>query len=131
MSSINIGRNKRDYFYITSEYLRKYIRSTIHKIGEKKLGIKASAVGTDSIRTTFAMILMMNKILMPKIMKLGRWKSLAVFEYIRANIEDFSEGISECIANDSTGFFLQCQISYLLYKTKLINDNKTAIFLIY
>jgi len=112
-SSINMFREKRSYKYVTSADLRKYLRQTVSDIGEKRLGIKASEVGTHSIRSTFAMLLVLNKVPTIKIMKIGRWKSNSVFEYIRANVEDFSMNISKHIANASTGNFytLPCFIS--------------------
>ena len=93
------------YKYVTSEDVRKFIKSTITNIGEKRIGIKSSEVGTHSIRSTFVMLLILNKVPLPTIMKLGRWKSHSVLEYIKANVEDFSKDISDCIANDSTGEF--------------------------
>ena len=85
--------------------MRLSLRSVTKNLGEESLGFQASKVGTHSIRSTFAMLLILNKIPIETIMKLGRWRSLAVLEYIRANVDDFSSGISECIANASAGSF--------------------------
>ena len=104
-SSVNIYRSGRSYNYINSATMRSNLRNTVKIIGTDILGINESDIGTHSIRTTFAMLLCLNKIPLEKTMKLGRWKSLAVLEYIRSNINDFSEGISACIANASNGNF--------------------------
>ena len=104
-SPINLFRTGRSYDYITSKDMRLSLRSVTKILGEESLGFQASKVGTHSIQSTFAMLLILNKIPIETIMKLGRWQSLAVLEYIRANVDDFSSGISECIANASAGSF--------------------------
>ena len=97
-SPVNLVRSHRNYEYITSRKIRQALRHTVKSIGENKLGIKADSVGTHSIRSTFAMILLLDKISLTIIKKLGRWKSDAVICYIRENILDFSKGVSKAFA---------------------------------
>ena len=85
--------------------MRKSLRDTVEHLGHKNLGFSPKDVGTHSSRCSFAMLLLLNKIPLGKVMKLGRWKSLAVLDYIRANVDDFSTGIINCIVRASTGFF--------------------------
>ena len=85
--------------------MRETLRKTVETLGPNNLGILAKDVGTHSIRSSFAMLLLLNKVPLETVMKLGRWKSLAVLEYIRANVDNFSTGISNCIARASTGSF--------------------------
>ena len=51
------------------------------------------------------MLLHLNKIDLPTIMRMGRWKSAAVMEYVRSNIDNFSKNISRSIADATTGQF--------------------------
>lgn len=105
-SNINFIHTNNKHYHITSEDMRIQLRRSILKIGESNLGIKATEVGTHSIRTTFAMILLLNKVNIPTIMKLGRWKSTAVLEYVRENIDRFSKNISTHFSNtDNNDFF--------------------------
>ena len=104
-SSINIFREKRNYNFISSKMMRESLRKTVEHLGPTNLGISPKDVGTHSIRSSFAMLLLLNKVPLEKVMKLGRWKSLSVLEYIRANVDDFSTGISKCITRASTGYF--------------------------
>ena len=99
-SPVNLVRSQRNYEYITSRQIRNTLRYTIKSIGENKLGIKADSVGTHSIRSTFAMILLLENISLTIIKKLGRWKSDAVICYIRENILDFSKGVSKAFAKN-------------------------------
>ena len=97
-SPVNLVRSNRKYDYIKSRQVRMSLRSTVKSIGEHKLGIKAESVGTHSIRSTFAMILLLEKISMTIIKKLGRWLSDAVVCYIRESVLDFSKGVSKAFA---------------------------------
>ena len=97
-SPVNLVRSNRQYHFINSRLVRQSLRSTIKLIGENKLGIKAASVGTHSIRSTFAMILLLDDVRMTIIKKLGRWLSDAVVCYIRENVLDFSKGVSKAFA---------------------------------
>ena len=97
-SPVNLVRSNRHYSYITSQQIRTSLRSTIKLLGENKLGIKSESVGTHSIRSTFAMILLLDKVRFTIIKKLGRWLSDAVVCYIRENVLDFSKGVSKAFA---------------------------------
>ena len=61
-SSINLYREKRSYHFINSTTMREALRQTVENIGSKQLGISPKNVGTHSIRSSFAMLLLLNKI---------------------------------------------------------------------
>ena len=104
-SSINMVRTGRSYQFIKSTTIRSNIRKTVETIGKTKLGFSKDTVGTKSLRSTFAMLLYLNKIPTETIKRMGRWKSDAVFEYVRANVEAFSKDKSANIAKATTGNF--------------------------
>ena len=104
-SPVNLVRHKRSYSYIKSSQICKTLRTAVDKIGKEQLGFDSSTVGTRSLRTSFAMLLHLNNVDLPTIMKMGRWKSAAVMEYVRSNIDNFSKNISRSIADATTGQF--------------------------
>ena len=53
----------------------KSLEITVKAIGKEKLAIKDNIVGTHYIRTSYAMLLYIQKFNTPKIILLGRWKS--------------------------------------------------------
>lgn len=57
--------------------------------------MKADTVGTHSIRSIFAMILLFDNIRLTTIKKLGCWLSDVIICYIRENVLDFSKGMSK------------------------------------
>ena len=51
--------------------MRETLRKTVETLGPHNLGISAKDVGTHSIRSSFAMLLLLNKVPLEKVMKLG------------------------------------------------------------
>ena len=51
------------------------------------------------------MQLNLNNVSVPTIMRMGTWKSAAVMEYVRSNIDNLSKNVDKYIANASTGQF--------------------------
>ena len=88
-SPINLLRIGRQYRQMTSTEIRDTLRNTVSTLGENRLGIKSTNIGTHSIRSTFAMLLYTHGIDKTTIMKMGRWKSDAVLGYIRNNVAGF------------------------------------------
>jgi hypothetical protein len=62
-------------------------------IGETKLGIRQSEIGTRSIRSGAAMAMYLVKVPVFLIMLIGRWSSTAFLKYIRKQVQEFSQGI--------------------------------------
>jgi hypothetical protein len=89
---------------ISSSQTRLHIKQTVQQIGTKLLGIDISRVGTHSIRSSCAMLLYLAKVPTPTIMLLGRWKSDAFLLYLRRQVQEFAEGLSNAMMSMPTMF---------------------------
>ena len=87
--------------YIASKDVLKQILLTVTLIGSDKLGFTSDAVGTHSIRSSFAMLLYQKGIRSDRIMLQGRWRSNAFLEYIRPQVLEFSAGLSEIMLQNA------------------------------
>jgi hypothetical protein len=70
------------------------IKDRVVAIGETKLGILCSEVGTHSIRSGTAMAMYLAQVPIFSIMLIGHWSSLAFLKYIRKQVQEFSHSIS-------------------------------------
>ena len=93
-SPVNLVRSNRSYSQVSSKQVRDTLRNAVSEIGEETIGISRDAVGTYSIRSSFAMLLHLHGVDKTTIMKLGRWKSDAVISYIRESVSGFSRKAS-------------------------------------
>ena len=103
-SLVNLVRVNRTYSQVSSKQVRDTLRNAVSEIGEESLGITKDAVGTHSIRSSFAMLLHLHGVDKTTIMKLGRWKSDAVIGYIRESVNGFSRKASaafDSLRNDN------------------------------
>jgi hypothetical protein len=80
---------------ITSTMMVASIRSAASTLGRDRLGYDPSCFGTHSIRCGAAMAMHLGGCATFVIMITGRWKSAAFMEYIREQIAQFSEGVSQ------------------------------------
>ena len=81
---------------ITSEFTLKTIRETCSRLGGKRIfGFEPSEIGNKSIRSAAAMSLFLKDIHPTRIMILGRWKSTAFLEYIRAQTLEWTLNMSD------------------------------------
>jgi hypothetical protein len=80
---------------ITSTMMVASIRSAASTLGRDRLGYSPSSFGTHSIRCGAAMAMNLGGCATYVIMITGRWKSAAFMEYIREQIAQFSEGVSQ------------------------------------
>ena len=69
-------------------------RDGVVTIGETKLGIRRSGIGTRSIRSGAAMAMYLARVPVFSIMLIGRWSCTAFLKYIRKQVQEFSQGIS-------------------------------------
>ncbi len=69
-------------------------RDRVVTIGETKLGILRSEIGTHSIRSGAAIAMYLSGVPVFSIMLIGRWSSTAFIKYIRKNVQEFLQGIS-------------------------------------
>lgn len=72
-----------------------HIRNTVRQLGPTSLGFTEKEVGTHSIRRSFAMMLHVLGIPSGKIMLQGRWRNTAFLTYIRVQVTQFSDGLSD------------------------------------
>jgi hypothetical protein len=89
---------------ITSAQTRAFLKWTVAQMGAKSLGIQINRVGTHSVRTSCAMLLYMAKVRTAAIMLLGRWKSDAFLLYLRRQVKEFTQGLSEAMASQPLMF---------------------------
>ena len=68
--------------------------------GEEILGFSHKEVVTHSIRSGFAMELYLAKLYTHKIVIMERWASSAFLRYIRIQVSDLSNGISNIMTNN-------------------------------
>ena len=93
-STINMVRYGNEIVRLTSKVTLQHICNTVALIREDMLEFKPSDIGIHSIRSSFAMFLILNGI-NPKIVQIqGRWKSDAFMEYIRPQVTAFSHDLS-------------------------------------
>ena len=97
-SHVDAFRLEGTTFAITGDAMRTQLRRAVKLVGEDKLGINTKRVGTHSIRSSFAMMLILTGVPESVIMKKGRWKSVAFLAYIRAHINTFGKDTSTNIA---------------------------------
>jgi len=64
-------------------------------IGETKLGIRRSEIGTRSICSGAAMAMYLVGVPVFSIMLIGRWSSTAFLKYIRKQVQEFSQDITK------------------------------------
>ena len=63
-------------------------------MGETKLGILRSEIGTKSIRSGAAMATYLSRVPVFSVMLIGIWSSTAFLKYILKQVQEFLQGIS-------------------------------------
>ena len=79
---------------IQADQVRTRLRAVVETIGEEKLGFTKDEVGLHSIRSGGAMAMFLSGTSTIIIRRVGRWSSEAFLEYIREQVEDFTQGVS-------------------------------------
>jgi len=102
---IDAFQNRGKLFSISGEVMRIYLRNAVKAVGESKLGFPAERVGTHSIRSSFAMMLLLNDEADSVVMKKGRWKSNAFLRYIRAQVSAYGINASKRMVNTKSDHF--------------------------
>ena len=93
-SPISLVKHKSQIINITREMIADLCRDGVVAIGETKLGIRKSEIGTRSIRSGAAMAMYLAGVPVFSIMLICRWSSTAFLKYIRKQVQEFSQGIS-------------------------------------
>lgn len=93
-STIKMVRHGTKIMRITSKTKLKHLRNTVDLIGYDKLGFGPDDVGNHSIRSSFVMFLILNRVA-PDIVQLqGRRKSRTFLNYIHPQVKEFSNGLN-------------------------------------
>ena len=87
--------SRKQFKYITSNLIRIQLRSTATSIGEETLGFDPKDIGCHSIRSGFAMALVLVNTHPMTIMIAGRWKSDAFLKYVRKQVALFTVNLSK------------------------------------
>ena len=92
--------------YVTSDQILQSLRWAVDELGVDHLGFTSGEIGCHSIRSGAAMSMYLKKIAVFTIMLQGRWYSDAFLRYIRRQVKEFSQGVSEAmISKDTYAFF--------------------------
>ena len=93
--------------YITSHQVLTSLRWAAGELGFDRLGFHPNDIGCHSIRSgaAMAMYLSPKRIQTYTIMLQGRWCSDAFLRYIRKQVQEFSQGVSEAMICDTTYAF--------------------------
>ena len=92
---VNLFLSKNKLYEISSKKIIDTLQKAVTEIGEKSLGFKKEEIGTHSIRSGGAMAMYLAKIQIFSIKMIGRWKSDAFLRYIRKQVQQFTENISD------------------------------------
>lgn len=97
-------KNKKPMF-MKSAVLISHLRATVDVLNPDTFGLSTSRIGTHSIRTSFAMLLVLAGTRESVIMLQGRWKSFSFLKYIRPQIQQFSKDLSSKMISGSHAHF--------------------------
>ena len=75
---------------IKDDHVRDYLRSIVDLIGVDVLGFTKEDIGLHLIRSGGDMAMFLSKIQTIIMMRIGRWSSDALLEYIREQVENFT-----------------------------------------
>jgi len=92
-SPISLVKHKSQIINITGEMIADMCRDGVVAIGETKLGIHRSEIGTRSIRSRAVMAMYLAGVSVFSIMLIGRWSSTAFLKYIQKQVQEFLQGI--------------------------------------
>jgi hypothetical protein len=93
-SPVSLTKHKNKIINVTWEMIADLCRDGVATIGETKLGILRSEIGTHSIRSGAVMAIYLSGVPVFSIMLIGRWSSTAFPKYIQKQVQEFSQGIS-------------------------------------
>ena len=94
-SQVNPVKQGTTIVGIKNTQIFAHICNTVTQIDRDSMGFGPKEVCTHSIRSSFAMMLYLQGVRSEKIMLQGRWRSSAFLTYIRAQVSEFSTGLSD------------------------------------
>jgi hypothetical protein len=93
-SPVSLVKHKNTIINVTAEMIADLCRDRVVAIGQTKLGIRQSEIGTRSICSGAAMAMYLSRVPIFLIMLIRIWSSMAFLKYIRNQVQEFSHGIS-------------------------------------
>ena len=112
-SSINTVQFAGRILKITPKVTLEHIRNTVAMIGEEILGFGPNDVGNHSIRSSFAMFLILNGAEETIVQIQGRWKSRAFMDYVRPQVNELSKELSKLMVQNSNFYTIPTQAKQL------------------
>jgi len=97
-TTINTVRVKGRLMQLTSDQVRLHVKAAVTLIGEDYLQVKASEIGTHTLRVSFATMCDLEGVAPKKIMMAGRWLSTAFMKYVRDD-SVLADEIADAITN--------------------------------
>ena len=86
---------------VSAKDIATHIHDTVENIGVNILGFRGNETGTHSVRTSFAMLLYLQRVHPFTIMLQGRWSSEAFLLYVRRQVQQFSTGLSASMTQEN------------------------------
>ena len=108
-STINTVKYGNKIMRITPKVTLQHIRNTVALIGSNILGFGPEDVGNHSIRSSFAMFLILNGSEETIVQLQGRWKSRAFMDYIRPQVNQLSKELSRLMMQNSNFYTIPDQ----------------------
>ena len=102
--------------FITSNQVLECLRWAVRELGVDRLGFTEFEIGCHSIRSGAAMAMYLKKVPPFTIMLQGRWCSDAFLRYIRSQVKEFSQGVSELMISPDTYAFFTVPDSTIEYQ---------------
>ena len=93
-SPVSLAKHNNKIINVTGEMIADLCRNGVVTIGETKLGILRSKIGTKSICSGAAMAMYLSGVPVFSIMLIRRWSSTAFLKYIWKQVQEFSQWIS-------------------------------------
>lgn len=103
-SPINLSITNGKAHLLTAKEALTFLRSIVREVGQATLGFLPKDVGVHSIRSGGAMAMYLAHTPVYTIRLTGRWSSDAFLLYIRKQVQEFSVGISEGMAQHDQFF---------------------------
>jgi len=99
-TTINTVRVDGRLRQLTCNQVRLHVKTAVTLLGEDYVQVKASEIGTHTLRVSFATMCDLEGVAPKKIMMAGRWLSTAFMKYVRDD-SVLADEIAEAITNDN------------------------------
>ena len=93
-SPVSLAKHNNKIINVTGETITDLCHDGVVTMGETKLGILRSEIGTKSIRSGAVMATYLSRVPVFSVMLIGIWSSTAFLKYILKQVQEFLQGIS-------------------------------------